>query len=576
MKKNFYFILIIIAVLSSCKTNKNVVSSKKTDKTHTLTKTDLEVSATFIEASKQKALGNIAEAEALFKEAILINTNHAPSYYELGKICEIKKDYQQAAFYGRKAKNLDIDNKWYNIFYAEMLFQDKKYNEASMLYKEIALKYNDLDFYNKWVLALIYAEKYNESLKVLDKIEQIFGFEEEISLKKQKIYLFQNKIEQAANEIKKIIALYPTDSKYYLVLAEMYMQVKLYDKAYEQYVKVIELLPNDPMIHISLADYYRQKGDKVSSFNELKIAFQNESLDVDTKINILLSYFSVTEFYHELKSQAYDLLEILTKVHPKEPKGFSMLGDFLYRDKKFPEARDAFYKVIELDSSRYLVWETLLFVLSENKENEALINYSLKAKELFPEQPLPYLFVGMAYYAQKQYEKAIKPLQIGVDLVIDNKELLQQFKTYLGDVYYHTANYQKAFAIYDEIIKTDPTDAYVLNNYSYYLSVRGENIEKAIQMAKKAIEIEPNNDSYLDTYGWALYKSGNYVEAKKQIELAIKNSSSDNGEILEHYGDVLYKLGDIDNALKYWQKALDTKEASALIEKKIKEKKLYE
>lgn len=576
MKKTLYFILIIIAFLSSCKTDKNVVTSIKTDKTHTITRADLEVSAIFIEACKQKALGNVADAEPLFKEVILKNSNHAPSYYQLGMIYDMKKDYQQAAFYGKKAKDLDLENKWYVIFYADMLFQLKKYDEASILYEGLAIKHNDLELYSKWLMSLIYANKYNESLKVLDKIEQIFGFDEELSLKKQKIYLYQNKIEEAAKEIKKIIALYPTDSKYYLILAEMYMQEKLYDKAYEQYTKVLELLPNDPMIHISLADYYRQKDDKISAFKELKTAFQSELLNIDTKINILLSYYSVTEFYYELKSQAYELLEILTKVHPKEPKSYSMLGDFLYRDKKYSEARDAFYKVIELDSTRYLVWETLLFILSEKNENEALLNYSRRALEIFPEQPILYLFNGMSYYALKQYDKALKPLEIGINLVVDNKELIQQFNTYLGDVYYHSGNSQKAFDTYDKVLKEDSLNSYVLNNYSYYLSLKGENAENAIKMAKKAVDLEPTNDSYLDTYGWALYKVGKYMEAKKQIELAIKYSKSDNGEILEHLGDVLYKLGEIDNALKYWQKAFATGEASALIEKKINDKKLYE
>jgi len=45
---------------------------------------------------------------------------------------------------------------------------------------------------------------------------------------------------------------------------------------------------------------------------------------------------------------------------------------------------------------------------------------------------------------------------------------------------------------------------------------------------------------------------------------------------LEHYGDVLYQLGEKEAALQQWQKAKQTGKASDLIDKKIKDKKLYE
>jgi tetratricopeptide (TPR) repeat protein len=115
-----------------------------------------------------------------------------------------------------------------------------------------------------------------------------------------------------------------------------------------------------------------------------------------------------------------------------------------------------------------------------------------------------------------------------------------------------------------------------MNNYSYYLSLRGENLEKAEAMAKKANEIEPGNSSFEDTYAWVLYKLGKYDEAKVWIEKAVKSNKSNSAVILEHYGDILYKLNMYEDAFKLWEKATNAGEGSEYLKQKIKDKKLYE
>lgn len=42
------------------------------------------------------------------------------------------------------------------------------------------------------------------------------------------------------------------------------------------------------------------------------------------------------------------------------------------------------------------------------------------------------------------------------------------------------------------------------------------------------------------------------------------------------FGDILYKLDDHEKALEYWKKALNKGKGSDFLEKKVKEKKLFE
>jgi predicted Zn-dependent protease len=115
----------------------------------------------------------------------------------------------------------------------------------------------------------------------------------------------------------------------------------------------------------------------------------------------------------------------------------------------------------------------------------------------------------------------------------------------------------------------------VLNNYSFYLSLRKENLEKAEKMAAQLIKDHPTNATYLDTYAWVLYARDKYKEAKKVMEKAISTGEA-NATHFEHYGDILFKLGEVENAVTQWEKARGLTTNSEILNKKIVNRKIYE
>jgi tetratricopeptide (TPR) repeat protein len=125
-------------------------------------------------------------------------------------------------------------------------------------------------------------------------------------------------------------------------------------------------------------------------------------------------------------------------------------------------------------------------------------------------------------------------------------------------------------------LKYNPKNLYVLNNYSYYLSLREAELEKAINMSQRAIALEPENTSFQDTYGWILYKMGDFLEAEKWIKKALESGGDERPIILEHYGDILFKLGNKEDAIKYWKRAQSKGKGSDLLLKKIADLDLYE
>jgi tetratricopeptide (TPR) repeat protein len=84
----------------------------------------------------------------------------------------------------------------------------------------------------------------------------------------------------------------------------------------------------------------------------------------------------------------------------------------------------------------------------------------------------------------------------------------------------------------------------------------------------------PDNDTYLDTYAWVLYKMKDYAGAKASLEKALQTTKD--ATVIEHYGDVLYQLGEKEKAVAEWQRAKKAGQGSDLLERKLKDRKLYE
>jgi len=562
----FIFLLASVSSFAQKKNKKELSENEKAKAT-----------AVFIEASKERLLGNPANAADLFKECLKIDPNNAAAMYELATIYFNSRKDQEAVELINGAIKIEPKNEWYRMLLADIYSQLGRNEDAAKVLETLV---NDFpkkpEFLYEWATELLKAGKYEDAIKVYDRIENSIGVTEEISIQKHSIYLSVKQSDKAAGEIKKLIETFPSNTRYLGILADLYLSLNKKDEAFALYEKMEKMNPSDPLLHLSLANYYREKGDKEKSYQELKKAFQNPDLDIDTKINILLSYYVITEINKELTSQALELTTILVEAHPKEAKAHAMNADFLFREGKMKEAQEAFRATIKLDNSKFLVWSSLLQVDYNLGDYEGLLKESDEALELFPTQAIVYLFNGIANMQFKKYDEAIAILNSGVGYAKKDRQLSTQFYSSLGDAYNFVKKYKESDAAYEKALEIDSDNSTVLNNYAYYLSLRKENMDKAEEMSKKSNELEPNNASFQDTYGWIMYQQGKYKEAKEWIDKALKSSEKPSGVEFEHYGDALWQLGEKAAAKEYWNKAKAAGGGSDLLERKVSEGKLVE
>lgn len=560
-------------MLYACGTSKNK-PGKDSDSSE---KDKIKFEHYFFNALKEKTIGNYELAVNLFLQASKIQPKEATPLFEIASIYDMAGDYANALAFSEKAYMLDAKNYWYQSLYAQLLYKNNQVAKSIKIFDDLLKKNpNDLELAYNLSGIYTYEKKYREAISMIDRIEAQMGISEELSFQKQQLYLKMNDVEGAASEIKKLILAFPGETKYYGVLGDLYFTNGQDENALEIYQKVLKIDPNAAFIHLSLADYYKSKGQKATSYEHLKIAFENPDLNIDTKMQIMLSYYAFVSKNDEMKMQAFELCSLLVKAHPTDPKAYSIYGDFLYNDGQLSESREAFRQSLKQDSSRYPVWAQILIINVELSDYNAILSEAKQTIELFPNQAPPYYFYGFALVQKKQYDKAIEYLNMGKDMVFDNKSLLVQFYATLGEAYYRQKKYAESDKAFESALRYEPSDATILNNYSYYLSERKEKLEKAAEMSAKSNNLQPGQPSFLDTYGWILYQQGKYPEALEWLKKAIDAGGSGNGTILDHYGDALYKTGQIEEALQFWKKAQDAGNDAEIVKKKIAEKKLYE
>ena len=112
-------------------------------------------------------------------------------------------------------------------------------------------------------------------------------------------------------------------------------------------------------------------------------------------------------------------------------------------------------------------------------------------------------------------------MEHGRKLAANNAVLLAQFDAQLGEAYHELHEDDKSDTAYEASLASDPNNVLVLNNYSYYLSLRKANLQRAKQMSAYSNKLDPENESFMDTYAWILFQLGEYKEAKVFQERAV-------------------------------------------------------
>lgn len=561
----------MVLLLSNCSIIKRAINQDE-DNVSYMSSGDLEAyNYSFTEATKQKIFANYNQAINLFFKCIEINPKSAAAYYQLSDIYFNNGDKERALNFARVASGLNSRNIWYKLQLARIYQSIGKKDSTIVIYKKI-VKSNPKKFEYQFNLSILYVEvgEYRKAIGILRELEDSNGLTEEIALALYQIYSNLKENRNCVKVLKEAIRKYPEETKFYGLLAEHYASNGDYDSALKYYQELFTLNPENEKGLLSLIEFYRVNGKYEESFDLAFNFIENDNFKLQDKIEIVVGYLNDSKLFDKMRPRVKLLIEFLLKNYNEDAKVHTLNADYNIKTNNLLGAKEELLFVTQKIDNNYILWEQLFYVLSSLSDYESIYLFSEKVLTKFDDKPLIYLFRGISAYQLKKYQEAIDVLLTGIKFIRNSKELDVQFYTFLGEAYNGIKDFNNSDLYFDKALTIEPTNLYLLNNYSYYLALRNVRIDTALGFIEKCIEIEPNNLNYIETLGYVLFKAGRYVEAKTVYEKAFDLGGIKNSVTIEHYIEILCKLDLKDLIAKFYKIFIDLGNNSKYINELVK------
>jgi len=537
---------------------------------------DLQFGDLFLKGCEQRMKGNLNEALKYFEECQRYDPNQPALQYELAMVHQLLGHHKEALVYAKKAAAADDNNEWYQHLLATCYTQNGQHAQATKVMETLVQKYPArADLKEDLAYQYLSTKQKEKALNVYKLLEAEFGPKESIVLSQVNILNDLKRYNEAEAALLALIKSNPNENQYLLYLAEYYKGIEQHKKAIAAYEELLKRDPEQVQALLALSDYYMANGQSALAETYLERTLRNKNLDEKIAMHILSVYVNqAREGQKSALQTGLKLALAYTENHPQSAVGYGYLGDFYKFSGKETEAADAYTRASFYETRNYQLWENLLYADNATNRVDSLIVHGIRATELFPTHALFYLYLGSGLVQKKRFKEAEEYLVTGKAYVTSNNKVMLEFLSVLGDVYYYNKSYEASDRAFDEALKIDPDNTHVLNNYAYYLSLRGEKLELAEKLSYHCLQLAPNETNFMDTYAWVLYKQGKYADAESWIAKAAAKRPS--AAVLEHWGDILYKLNKKEAAVSKWKQAREAGNLSELLNTKINEQKLSE
>ncbi len=566
------FIAIVLSFGTSCSMLKGKSAKEKEDPRIKV----FNFNYYFLEANKQKVLGNFEEALRNYTAAMKVDDTQSAVYYEIAGILNMAGDYAGAVDYAEKAVSFDnTNNEYYKLLLAYLYQNNNSVDKAANVYKElIKLFPKKINYYFELSNIFMSLGDTKSALKILDEAEKHFGINEIISLEKEATYNNIGNFDLAIAEMQKLVNKYPDNTKYKTLLAESYVNSGKYDQAKAVYASIDEDQITEGIIYFSMADFYRTQKDFENTFKYLAIGIARDDVELDIKVRIMLQMLDIMGDSNYIIGNMKYLIELITEKYPDELKVRALSSDYYIITGDYVSAQKEFDVILAKDKSKFQIWEQALQLDFALRDMDKLYERSKEAISLYPNVIELYKYYVPAAYFTENYSDVDEAVSYASQFLSNDQMVLLEFLTMQGDALHKTNEHHKSDSVYELVLYKDAENITVLNNYSYFLAERGQKLDRALELSSKLIELlDVDNAIYFDTHAWVLFKNKQYDEALIFINKAI-NVDVKNPVYLEHQGDILFKLGKIDKAVKSWESSVEYGNDSSVIKDKIKNKSI--
>ncbi len=394
----------------------------------------------FYESLLQKGIENYDKAIVALEKADKFKPNDATVYFELGKNYLALKDYQNAYTSFETATKLDPKNRWYWIGMYDVSYETKNFTQGITVINKLI----EFDPKYKEDLTSLYmgTNQFEKALALIQELNETVGKTDRRELYKSQI-LAQGKYQNLEiNNLEEQIVKYPQQESNYISLIFLYTKNNEDTKAFEIVKKLEKAIPNSEWAQVSLFKTYLDGNDAQKAITAMNVVLGSSKIDSKIKHRILNEFLIFTQ---KNPQYAPDLEKAVATFNNDTSVDVNKeIGKFFQNKEQWDKAVLYYEKSAQRGVGDVLETNLLLFqAYVEQKKFSSLAPKAESLIETYPSQAQFYFYAGLAYNQLKQFKKAKDYLEMGMDYVVDNKELEINFNKQLGEAYNGLGDFKK-------------------------------------------------------------------------------------------------------------------------------------
>lgn len=386
-----------------------------------------------------------------------------------------------------------------------------------------------------------------------------------------KLHFDNNQFEAAIKEYKKASELNPNSTSTLIKLGESYLAFNKAKEAEETFLMAEKLNPESLSIKINIAK---------SLLNQREIEkAKNIIWQLDKSNNAVKYYTALILILYQDNEGAKKLFEEIIKSDPPAEKSlvdnsnkflekFKIFNYFTDEDplylelllaESFTQVRQyeasipLLFKIINEKNNYRDAWLILGYAYLNTGKSQDAIDALSQAKDISPEKPETLFFLGLAYYANKEIDKAITYIEKAEKLGYSDKD---QLAITLAELYLLKEKYPESAKKYDEVLEKNPKNIDIYVTVTWLTIEKLNDPQKALKIAEKVLSNLPEDAMSYNLAGWALSSAGDYTNAKIYLEKSIKKDPTLSMAYL-NMGKMYEKQNILTLAKEYYKKAYE-------------------
>jgi tetratricopeptide (TPR) repeat protein len=433
--------------------------------------------------------------------------------------------------------------------------QDKVVQDRAQSYYHYALSkwYDDSGDLQRALTEMQAAIRYNEN-------------DSSVHVAMAEILSRMNKMAEATEEAQRAARLDPKDPEPHWLLATIYLRSAEAGQgrqgtldAIRQAVKELEIMkeiaPKDQRAYFALGGCYMEMGQPEKA---IPVYERWQALVPDSE----QGYVAIAQYYERQGNQdkAMEYLQKAIEAQPDSVQSMALLANLYARNKREKEAVPLFRKIIELTGGNAELKKQLATALLSSGDVEEASALLAEVSKEEPQDPSTRMLTARAKLGARQFPEAIEALKTMVAADPDNIEALfylgaayeqggqaseavkvfsqlvdrakggpdelkgnlGMFQQNLAASYQDLGENQKAIAVYEEMVKSDPSPN------SYFLLINAYRVDKqfdkALTLGKQQSEKNPKDDKIILVYARTLSDSGKSREGAELLDKMLQSN----------------------------------------------------